>query len=68
MPYLLRDIENENGICVDFFSEAISRFDDDDTIEPLFTKAMVQISEKLSTMTMNDDYKPFVNVSLLPGT
>lgn len=68
MPYLLRDIENENGICVDFFSEAISRFDDDDSIEPLFTKAMVQISEKLSTMTMNDDYKPFVNVSLLPGT
>lgn len=69
MPYILRDIEHENGICVDFYAEAVSRIDDDDTVEPVFTSAMVEISNKLSRMSMNDDYKPFVNVSLLanPG-
>lgn len=63
MPYLLRDIEDESGVCLDFFQEAISRLDEDDTIEPLFTKAMVDISNRLSAMNMNDDYKPYVNVS-----
>jgi len=48
---------------MDFFGEAISRLDEDDSIAPLFTKAMVDISSKLSTMSMNDDYKPYVNVS-----
>lgn len=66
MPYLLRDIEHDNGICLDFFQETISRFDEDDTIEPLFTKAMLEISSKLSTMNMNDDYKPYVNVRVCP--
>jgi ubiquitin conjugation factor E4 B len=67
MPYLLRDIDHEGGIDLDFFNEAISRFDEDETIEPLFTKAMVDISAKLSTMNMNDDYKPYLNVSLEPA-
>lgn len=63
MPYLLRDVESETGLCMDFFGEAVARLDDDDTIAPLFTKAMVDISTKLATMSMNDDYKPCVNVS-----
>ena len=48
---------------MDFFSEAVARLDEDDTIEPLFTKAMADISAKLSTLSMNDAYKPYVNVS-----
>ena len=48
---------------MDFFGEAISRLEEDDTIVPLFTKAMADISAKLSTLSMNDDYKPYVNVS-----
>jgi ubiquitin conjugation factor E4 B len=48
---------------MDFFGEAIARIDEDDTIAPLFTKAMADISAKLSTLSMNDDYKPYVNVS-----
>ncbi|CAP70574.1 uncharacterized protein PODANS_3_6380 [Podospora anserina S mat+] len=61
VPYLLKEVENESGLCMDFIGEAVSRFDEDDTIAPLFTKAIVDISSKLSTMTMNDDYKPYVN-------
>lgn len=48
---------------MDFFAEAAARIEDDDSIAPLFTKAMADISAKLATMSMNDDYKPYVNVS-----
>lgn len=62
VPYLLRNHDNEDGICFDFFSEAISRIPDDDTIAGIFTEAMVTMSKQLATMNMNDDYKPYVNV------
>jgi ubiquitin conjugation factor E4 B len=51
---------------MDFLGEAVARLEDDDTIMPLFTKAMVDISSKLAAMSMNDDYKPCVNVSCKP--
>ncbi|GAP83643.1 putative ubiquitin conjugation factor E4 B [Rosellinia necatrix] len=60
-PYLLRNHDNEDGICLDFFTEAISRMDDDDTIAPIFTEAMVIMSGQVSKMTMNDNYKPYIN-------
>jgi ubiquitin conjugation factor E4 B len=63
VPYLLRDIDHDDGICLDFFSEAVARLDDDDSILPLFVEAMRDISNRLSKMSMNDDYKPYVNVS-----
>ncbi|GAB1313466.1 Ubiquitin conjugation factor E4 [Madurella fahalii] len=64
VPYLLRDVENENGLCMEFFGEAVARLEEDDAIAPLFTKAMADISSKLATMSMNDDYKPYVNALL----
>ncbi|KAK4451827.1 ubiquitin conjugation factor E4 [Podospora aff. communis PSN243] len=64
VPYLLREVEHESGLCMDFFGEAVARIDEDDTIAPLFTKAMTDISAKLATLSMNDDYKPYVNALL----
>ena len=63
VPYLLREVETDNGLCMDFFGESVARLEEDDTIVPLFTKAMADISSKLATMSMNDDYKACVNVS-----
>lgn len=63
VPYLLREVESEHGLCMEFFGEAVARLNEDETIGPLFTKAMVDISNKLATMNMNDDYKPCVSVS-----
>ncbi|KAK4189914.1 ubiquitin elongating factor core-domain-containing protein [Podospora australis] len=60
VPYLLREVENENGLCMDFIQEAVARLDEED-IAPLFVKAMVDISSQLSTMSMNDNCKPYVN-------
>lgn len=67
VPYLLRDMEHENGLCLDFLQEAVSRFPDDDSLPDVFVKAMVDISSRLSKLTMNDDYKPYVNVSRVSG-
>ncbi|SPQ20412.1 e70e2b0f-7e15-4eb0-a36e-0c2f4fc09463 [Thermothielavioides terrestris] len=64
VPYLLREFESEGGLCMEFFVEAVARLDDDDSIAPLFTKAMADISSKLATLSMNDDYKPYVNALL----
>ncbi len=64
MPYLLAEAEDEKGICYDFLVEAVSRFDEDDTVKPMLTKSFALLSQKLSRMTMNDDYKPYVHVSL----
>ncbi|KAG7285408.1 hypothetical protein NEMBOFW57_010035 [Staphylotrichum longicolle] len=63
VPYLLREVEHENGLCMDFLGEAVARLGEDETIAPLFTKAMVDISAKLASLTMNDDYKPCVNMA-----
>lgn len=63
VPYLLRDMEHESGLCLDFLQEAVSRFAEDDTLPEVFVKAMVDVSSKLSKLNMNDDYKPYINVS-----
>lgn len=63
VPYLLRNAEVEDGICLDFFNEAVERMKDDETVAPIFTDAMVELSQRLATKTMNEDYKTYVNVS-----
>ncbi|KAL1612230.1 Ubiquitin conjugation factor E4 [Paraconiothyrium brasiliense] len=58
--HLLVDPENDNGICHDFLSEAVSRFEDDDSVKDLLVGAIEELSRRLSKMTMNDDYRPYM--------
>lgn len=62
VPYLLRDIDHDHGICLDFLQEAVSRLSEDESVIDIFVQAMVDISTQLSKLTMNDDYKSHVNV------
>jgi len=64
VPYLLRGLDSDEGICLDFIKEAISRFgeDDEEQYQAIFTNAMVQLSSSLSKISMNDDYKPYMDV------
>ena len=62
-PYLLKQVTDEQGVDLEFIKESIKRFDDDDTIPGIFNEAMVSISTKLSHMSMQDDYRPYVQVS-----
>ncbi|KAG5750286.1 hypothetical protein H9Q69_006428 [Fusarium xylarioides] len=64
MPYLLKGVQDENGLCFNFIQEAIKRFDDDEAFPALFNDAMVQISNKLGTISMDQDYKPYIQAIL----
>jgi len=60
VPYLLRGISDDNGICLDFLTEAVARFSNDEgpELKQALVNAMVEISDQLSKMTMNDAYQP----------
>ncbi|KAM0220739.1 hypothetical protein ACHAPQ_001517 [Fusarium lateritium] len=64
VPYLLKGVQDEGGICFNFIQEAIKRFDDDEAFPALFNDAMVQISSRLGAISMDQDYKPYVQVML----
>ena len=61
-PYLLFEGGEDMGICPDFLTELVGRFEEDETVKPMITKAVSGISLQLSNMTMNDNSKPLVNV------
>ncbi len=63
MPYMLCEPSEDKGIDGEFLAEAVARFGEDDTVKHMITKAIAGLSLQLSSMTMNDDYKPYVNVS-----
>jgi len=60
--HLLVDSEHDRGICHDFLSEAVSRFDEDESVKEALVGAMEQLSRELSKLSMNDDYKPYILV------
>lgn len=62
--YLLLDPEDDRGVDFDFMSEAVKRFDEDDTIKPAFIAAVEGLSSELSSKDLNDDYKPYATVCL----
>lgn len=61
-PYFLLEPGEDKGICPDFLEEAVARFAEDDMAKSMIVKAFMAMSSKLSNMTMNDVYKPYVHV------
>jgi ubiquitin conjugation factor E4 B len=61
-PHLLLDSEEDRGIDLDFLTEAVRRFEEDDSLKPAFISTVEEMSRDLATMTINDDYKPYVMV------
>jgi ubiquitin conjugation factor E4 B len=49
-------------VDLEFLSEAVKRFEEDETIKPAFIAAVEELSRELSSMGINDDYKPYVTV------
>lgn len=63
--HLLVNQEDDRGVCHEFLTEFISRFAEDDSAKEAMTDAIWSLSRELAKMSMNDDYKPYVLVSLL---
>lgn len=59
--YLVNEADGEKGICPDWLTEAVSRWDEDEAIKPMFQKAARMLSNELSLLSMNDNYKPYVS-------
>ncbi|CAK7232485.1 Ubiquitin conjugation factor E4 [Sporothrix bragantina] len=68
MPYLLRGVrpDDAHSLDMDFLTEAVARFDDDEDqlLQGVFAKSMVDISAKLATMSMDDGYTPYIEAML----
>jgi ubiquitin conjugation factor E4 B len=62
-PYLLLEPAEEKGVSPDFLTEMEARIDEDESIKPMLRKAVIGLSQQLSTLTMNNNYKPYIHVS-----
>ncbi|PYI06621.1 hypothetical protein BO78DRAFT_407305 [Aspergillus sclerotiicarbonarius CBS 121057] len=58
--HLLLDPEDDKGVDFEFISEAVKRFDEDESLKPAFITAVEEMSQELAAMTINDDYKPYM--------
>ncbi|KAJ9607700.1 Ubiquitin conjugation factor E4 [Cladophialophora chaetospira] len=54
--HLLLDPDEEGGLDSDFITEAISRFEDDDSIKDAFVHGVEYLSVQLAAMTMDSDF------------
>lgn len=57
---LLLGPDDERGICYDFLTEASLRIGEDDMIKEALVGAMEDVSRRLSQVSMNGDYKPYM--------
>jgi len=58
--HMLKDPEDDLGLCHDFLTEAVSKWDEDDTIGPTFVAAISELSKRLAHITMEGDYRPYM--------
>jgi ubiquitin conjugation factor E4 B len=47
-PHLLVDPEDDRGLCHEFFSEAMSRFTEDETVKEALVGAIEELSRQLA--------------------
>lgn len=55
--------EDDRGVCHEFLNEAISRFEEDDSVRTALVGAVEDLSRQLAKMSMNDNYKPYIFVN-----
>ncbi|KAI1616566.1 ubiquitin conjugation factor E4 B [Exophiala viscosa] len=57
--HLLADPEDDRGVCHDFLTEVVTRFEDDEQIRDKFVKAVEKLSVRLAGLTMDSDYRRY---------
>lgn len=60
----MKEPTHPEGLDEEFLREAVNRFEEDETLPGVFTQAMLTISNKLSAMSMESNYQPYVRVWL----
>lgn len=59
---LLRDPEDDTGLCHEFLSEVSSRFVDDESIKDAFVGAVEDLSRRLAGLSMDSEYRSYISV------
>lgn len=65
IPNLLVEAEDDRGVDLDFLAEVVKLFEEQEDLKPAIISAVEQMSQELSIMSMNDDYKPYLTVRSL---
>jgi ubiquitin conjugation factor E4 B len=65
IQHLLLDAEDDRGIDLDFLSEVVKQFEEQDDLKSTIITTVEQLSQELAMKSMNDDYKPYVTVGIL---
>lgn len=60
--HMLTDPDDDQGVCHDFITEALSRWNDDDGIATAFVSAVEELSKRLAGITMEGDYRPYMAI------
>jgi ubiquitin conjugation factor E4 B len=60
--HILLGPDDERGICYDFLTEASHRLSEDDSVKEALVGAMEDVSRRLTKVSMNGDYRPYMLV------
>jgi ubiquitin conjugation factor E4 B len=61
--HLLKNQEDDNGVCHEFLKEFERRCKEDESAQEAMADAIRDLRNRLAKITMNDDYKPYMLVS-----
>jgi ubiquitin conjugation factor E4 B len=67
VEHILTDSDSDKGLGQDFLREAAAMLAKEANIKEALVGAMEQISTALAKMSMNENFKPYVNVSRIEG-
>lgn len=57
--HLLADPDEDQGVCHDFLTEVVTKFEDDESIKDAFVGAVENLSRRLAKMSMDSDYRRY---------
>lgn len=63
--HMIVDPECDRGTCFEFFQEAAARVPEDDSARDALVEAMVECSRRLSHISMDGDYRPYMMVRVV---
>ena len=59
---MVDDPEDERFMDAEFLDQLVARCSEDESLPPVVAEAAEYLSQKVSKMSMNDDYKPCIMV------
>jgi ubiquitin conjugation factor E4 B len=59
--HLILDPEDDRGVCHDFLTEVVSRFEEDESIKTAIVAAVEELSHQLARKSLDSDYRSYTS-------